>query len=39
MLTPEGSKKAKDEKVHVNICAPIVEFAEREALALINDKK
>jgi C_GCAxxG_C_C family probable redox protein len=39
MLTPEGLKKAKDEKVHVNICAPIVEFAEREALALINDKK
>lgn len=39
MLTPEGIKKAKDEKVHVNICAPIVEFAEREALVLINNKK
>ena len=39
MLTPEGLKKIKDEKVHVNICAPIVEFAEREALKLIKDKK
>jgi C_GCAxxG_C_C family probable redox protein len=39
MLTPEGLKKMKDEKVVVNICAPIVEFAEREALKLINDKK
>ncbi len=39
MLTPEGLKKIRDEKVHVNICAPIVEFAEREALKLINEKK
>lgn len=39
MLTPEGLKKIKDGKLHVNVCAPIVEFAEREALKLINDKK
>jgi len=39
MLTPEGLKKIKDEKVHTNVCAPIVEFAEREALKIINDKK
>jgi C_GCAxxG_C_C family probable redox protein len=39
MLTPEGLKKIRDEKVHINICAPIVEFAEREALSLINNKK
>jgi C_GCAxxG_C_C family probable redox protein len=39
MLTPEGLKKLKDEKVIVNVCAPIVEFAEREALKIINDKK
>ncbi len=39
MLTAEGLKKIKDEKIHANICAPIVEFAELEALKLINDKK
>jgi hypothetical protein len=39
MLTPEGLKKIKDEKIHVNVCAPIVEFAEREALKIIKDKK
>jgi hypothetical protein len=39
MLTPEGLRKIKDEKIHVNVCAPIVEFAEREALKIINDKK
>jgi C_GCAxxG_C_C family probable redox protein len=38
MLTPEGLKKIRDEKVHVNVCAPIVEFAESEALKLINIK-
>jgi C_GCAxxG_C_C family probable redox protein len=38
MLTPEGMKKFKDEKAHVNVCAPIVEFAEREALKIINEK-
>jgi C_GCAxxG_C_C family probable redox protein len=39
MLTPEGLKKIKDEKIHINVCAPIVEFAEREALKIIKDKK
>jgi C_GCAxxG_C_C family probable redox protein len=39
MLTLEGLKKIKDEKIHINVCAPIVEFAEREALKIINDKK
>jgi C_GCAxxG_C_C family probable redox protein len=39
MLTPEGLKKFTDEKAHANVCAPIVEFAEREALKIINNKK
>jgi C_GCAxxG_C_C family probable redox protein len=38
MLTPEGLNKIKDGKIHKNICAPIVEFAEREALKIINEK-
>jgi C_GCAxxG_C_C family probable redox protein len=38
MLTPEGLKKIKDGKIHANVCAPIVEFAEHEALKIINEK-
>lgn len=35
MLTPEGLKKAKDENVHVNICAKLVAFAAKEAAKLL----
>ena len=35
MLTPEGLKKAKDEKIHKNICTDLVVFAATEAAKLL----